>query len=196
MGALEVAHQAGVYHLDLKSDNILLTRAGRVILIDFGAAKQGTSKTGTQSTRAFTEAYAPPEIIARKSVGAESDIFELGMMLHEMIAGTLLEPALSRMMATKLSRMMGTNWKPSLAEPWQSLVEKTLPLEKEERPSSVGQWWSDAVSGKSGPSPAPTIVSPPPKVSSSGDVRTLRGDFVLPELKAQRMVWRLGRRRS
>ncbi|MBC6479433.1 MAG: protein kinase [Hormoscilla sp. GM7CHS1pb] len=185
VGALEVAHQAGVYHLDLKPDNILLTQAGRVVLIDFGAAKQETGMTGTQSTRAFTEAYAPPEIIVRKSVGAESDIFELGMMLHEMIAGTLPEPA--------LSRMMGTNWEPSLAEPWQSLVEKALPLEKEERPSSVRQWWSDAVSGKSGPSPAPTIVSLPPKVSSSGGVRTLRGYFVLPELKAQGMVRRLGR---
>ncbi len=183
--ALEIAHQAGVYHLDLKPDNILLTPAGRVVLIDFGAAKQETGMTGTQSTRAFTETYAPPEIIARKSVGAESDIFELGMMLHEMIAGTLPEPV--------LSRMMGTNWEPSLAEPWQSLVEKALPLEKEERPSSVEQWWGDAVSGKSGPSPAPTIPSPPPRVSSSGDVRTLRGYFVLPELKAQGMVRRLGR---
>jgi len=187
VGALEVAHQAGVYHLDLKPDNILLTQAGRVVLIDFGAAKQETGMTGTQSTRAFTEAYAPPETIARKSVGAESDIFELGMMLHEMIAGTLPEPA--------LSRMMGTNWEPSLAEPWQSLVEKALPLENEERPSSVGQWWSDAVSGKSGPSPAPTIPSPPPRVSSPGDVRTLRGYFVLPEMKAQGMVRRLGRRK-
>ncbi len=183
--ALEIAHQAEVYHLDLKPDNILLTPAGRVVLIDFGAAKQGTGMTRTQSTRAFTETYAPPEIIARKSVGAESDIFELGMMLHEMIAGTLPEPA--------LSRMMGTNWEPSLAEPWQSLVEKALPLEKEERPSSVGQWWGDAVSGKSGPSPAPTIPSPPPRVSFSGDVRTLRGYFVLSKLKAQGMVRRLGR---
>ncbi|MBC6480767.1 MAG: serine/threonine protein kinase [Hormoscilla sp. GM7CHS1pb] len=199
VGALEVVHQAGVYHLDLKPDNILLTRTGRVVLVDFGAAKQETGMTRTQSTRAFTEAYAPPEMIARKSVGAESDIFELGMMLHEMIAGTLPEPA--------LSRMMGTNWQPSLAEPWQSLVEKALPLEKEERPSEVGEWWSDAVSGKTGPSPAPTIPSPsptgsspaptisspPPRVFSSGDVRTLRGYFVLPELKAQGMVRGLGR---
>ena len=164
--ALEVAHQAGVYHLDLKPDNILLTQAGRVVLIDFGAAKQETGMTRTQST--FTETYAPPEIIARQSVGAESDIFELGMMLHEMIAGTLPEPALSR-----------TNWEPSLAEPWQSLVKKALPLEKEERPSSVGQWWADAVSALS--------------VSSPRDVRTWQGYFVLPELKAQGMMRRLGR---
>jgi len=177
VGALEVVHQAGVYHLDLKPDNILLTPAGRVVLIDFGAAKQETGMT--QSTRAFTETYAPPEMIARNSVGAESDIFELGMMLHEMIAGTLPEPA--------WSRMMGTSWEPSLAEPWQSLVEKALPLEKEERPSSVGQWW------KTGHSPAPTIVWPPLRVYLPRDVRTLRGHFVLPELKAQRMVRRLGR---
>jgi len=145
----------------------LLTPAGRVVLIDFGAAKQETGMT--QSTRAFTETYAPPEIITRKSVGAESDIFELGMMLHEMIAGTLPEQA--------LSRMMGTNWEPSLAEPWQSLVKKALPLEKEERPSSVGQWWGDAVSALS--------------VSSPRDVKTWRGHFVLPQMKAQGMVWQL-----
>jgi serine/threonine protein kinase len=133
--ALAVVHGAGVYHLDIKPDNILLTPEGRVVLIDFGAAKQATSTNQAQSTRAFTLNYAPPELQAPdKPIGAYSDIFELGMMLHEMLTGTLPEPA--------LGRMIGGNWQANLSEPWQSLVTAALHLSPNERPENIQQWWT------------------------------------------------------
>jgi serine/threonine protein kinase len=136
VAALQAVHDAGVYHLDIKPENILLSQDSRAVLVDFGAAKQESGSRSTKSsTRSFTEAYAPPELIGGNPVGAESDIFELGMVLYEMLTGTRPEPALSRV-------LMGDNWKPAgVAEPWQSLVAAALVLPKEKRPSSVRKWW-------------------------------------------------------
>ena len=129
--ALAAVHKEGIYHLDLSPDNVLLTPEGRVVLVDFGAAKQGL---GSQSTQAFKMDYAPLEVIAGKDIGPESDIFELGMMVYEMLTGELPDPA--------LGRLMKDTWKPSgLEEPWVSLVTSALKFHKEERPHSVRDWW-------------------------------------------------------
>ncbi|WP_354634726.1 tetratricopeptide repeat protein [Planktothricoides raciborskii] len=142
--ALALTHGAGVYHLDIKPDNILLTPEGRVILIDFGAAKQTNTTNQTHSTRAFTPNYAPMEIqVPGQVVGPESDIFELGMMLHEMLTGTLPEPA--------LGRMIGKNWQANLSEPWQSIVTAALHLSQEERPKNIQQWWTIKPASNSAP---------------------------------------------
>nr|WP_238360728.1 right-handed parallel beta-helix repeat-containing protein [Iningainema tapete] len=137
--ALEAVHQAGVYHLDLKPDNVLLSGNERVVLIDFGAAaRQGLS---SHSTRAYTETYAAPEVIAGRDIGPESDIFELGMMLHEMLTGERPLPA--------LSRLLQDTWQPKLAQPWQRLIQAALPLGGDERPNNVRQWWQGTVVSQS-----------------------------------------------
>ncbi|MCT7989947.1 protein kinase domain-containing protein [Laspinema olomoucense] len=196
VSALAATHQAGVYHLDLKPDNILLTPEGRIVLIDFGAAKQESAAIGpTRSTRAFTPDYAPPELIGNQAIGPESDIFELGMLLHQMLTGTLPPPA--------LSRLMGEPWEPQLEEPWQTLVASALPLQKNQRPNNISEWWKTAASkvNSSGnmssakPSVPNPVINPPPKsesVAGKGAV-ALRGYFVLPELQKQGMVRRFGR---
>ncbi|MCT7963843.1 protein kinase, partial [Laspinema sp. D1] len=201
VSALAATHQAGVYHLDLKPDNILLTPEGRIVLIDFGAAKQESAAIGpTRSTRAFTPDYAPPELIGNQAIGPESDIFELGMLLHQMLTGTLPPPA--------LSRLMGEPWEPQLEEPWQSLVASALPLQKNQRPNNISEWWKTAASQanssgnmRSAKQPLPKPQVPPPilkplPTSASGPGKgavDLRGYFILPELQAQGMVRRLGR---
>jgi Protein kinase domain len=130
-------HQEGVYHLDLKPDNIMLTSDGRIVLIDFGAARQDMSSLmSTQkksTTSAFTMEYAPPELLGGQPAGAATDLFELSMILHEMLTGVRPEAA--------LNRLLRDNWAPSLSEPWQGMVTGSLRLRPEERPQQVKQWW-------------------------------------------------------
>ena len=95
VSALEAVHARGVYHLDIKPDNILIRPDGRAVLVDFGASKQGL---GTRSTQSFTLEYAAPEIIAGDAdVGPASDLFELGMVVHEMLTGERPPSALTRL---------------------------------------------------------------------------------------------------
>ncbi len=128
--ALNSLHKQGVYHLDIKPDNILITPDHRVVLIDFGASRQGLGGT---TTLAFTPDYAAPELLAGRPVGPETDLFELGMMIHELLTGQLPPPA--------MSRMMQQDWIPALEAPWQDLVAVALQVNRANRPQDVAAWW-------------------------------------------------------
>jgi tetratricopeptide (TPR) repeat protein/tRNA A-37 threonylcarbamoyl transferase component Bud32 len=86
------AHSHAIIHRDLKPSNILVTRDGRIKLLDFGIAKQmdlvnrGNNAT-TAGLRLFTPAYAAPELQSENDVGVFTDIYSLGVILYELLAG-------------------------------------------------------------------------------------------------------------
>jgi serine/threonine protein kinase len=131
VSALEAIHSQGIYHLDISPDNIQLKKAGQVVLIDFGAARQGLSSS---TTRAFKLAYAAPEVLAGTHVGPQSDLFELAMMTGEMLSGVLPPSVLERMAGVTLNLS-------ALDEGWRNLLNVALRMEIEGRPASVESWW-------------------------------------------------------
>ncbi len=143
VNALDTIHQAGIYHLDIKPDNIMVTSQGRIVLIDFGSAKQAATGT-SRSTGSFTEDYAPPEVMSRRdNVGAESDIFELGMMFYELLTGKRPPKAEDRLRQQFLDGE--PPWKAErVPSPWKELIEQAVELKKENRPKSVKEWWKQA----------------------------------------------------
>ena len=90
--ALEAAHQAGVVHRDLKPANVMIDRSGEPIVMDFGLAwmVHETDARVTQSGAIIgTPAYMSPEQAEGDpdQIGAASDIYSLGAMLYELLAG-------------------------------------------------------------------------------------------------------------
>ena len=91
---LSAAHAAGVVHRDIKSSNIMLSedRAGKPVakLMDFGLAQvTGASKLTRVDTRVGTTAYMSPEQALGDPVDARTDLWSLGVVLHEMVVGEL-----------------------------------------------------------------------------------------------------------
>jgi len=85
---LSEAHSHGIVHRDLKPANIMITRAGRVKIVDFGLAKllDEVSHTKTGATLG-TVAYMSPEQAKGSDVDGRTDIWALGVVLYEMLTG-------------------------------------------------------------------------------------------------------------
>ena len=90
LDALKSIHDAGIWHLDLKPANIMLTKEGKVKLIDFGASKQLNAQKGgatTSTAISYTNGYAPREQMEQNydKFGPWTDIQALGATLYNLL---------------------------------------------------------------------------------------------------------------
>ena len=91
LDGLQALHQAKLLHLDIKPDNILKTKYGEPLLIDFGGAKVDVSQQSrdvrSHSSMVATDGFAPPEQYATKAQQtAATDLYALGMTLYALMA--------------------------------------------------------------------------------------------------------------
>jgi len=89
--ALKVVHAAGIVHRDLKPSNLMLTDDNRIALIDFGSARARvvSSDITSPDLRTGTPYYMCPEQISGTDPDERGDLYSLGVVLFEMLAGTL-----------------------------------------------------------------------------------------------------------
>jgi serine/threonine protein kinase/tetratricopeptide (TPR) repeat protein len=117
--AVQYAHSQAIIHRDLKPSNILVKKDGTVKLLDFGIAKQLESlDEAGDSTRTalrfMTPAYAAPEQLQGGRAGTRSDVYSLGVVLYELLAGRLpFDLSKKTPGETELAIMHGEPEKPS-----------------------------------------------------------------------------------
>ncbi len=87
---LQAAHQKGIVHRDIKSGNVMLTKSGQVKIMDFGLAKVKWSVLVTrEGTTVGTAAYMSPEQARGDKVDHRSDLWSMGVIFYQMLAGRL-----------------------------------------------------------------------------------------------------------
>jgi eukaryotic-like serine/threonine-protein kinase len=82
--ALAAAHDVGVLHRDVKAANVVITPDDRVVLMDFGSARQ---RDDDRARAAGTPLYVAPEVLDGGESTAASDVYSLGVLLHHMVTG-------------------------------------------------------------------------------------------------------------
>lgn len=154
--ALAAAHERGVLHCDLKPENIMLTPAGRVKVLDFGVAKrlpsndQGSLAQTTDSDPgklSGTPAYMSPEILLMRPPDARADIFSLGVVFYETLTGR--HPFLATGFVATSDRILHetppplTNFNPQVSRALDGVIAKMLAKIPEERYPSAAELLSD-----------------------------------------------------
>jgi Tol biopolymer transport system component len=139
--ALAEAHAHGIVHRDLKPGNIVLTRHG-IKVLDFGIAKM-ISQTDLTATSVVlgTPAYMAPEQVQGANADSRTDLYALGLVLYEMIRGTLPVPGAS--LGLMLSQGSAVPIDPpckagtKFASPLNTLILGLLQREPDRRPQSA-----------------------------------------------------------
>ncbi len=158
-GALAYAHSEGIVHRDVKPSNIML-EAGHAVLTDFGVAYAVAEAGGERITRAGsamgTPAYMSPEqATGEHSLDGRSDVYSLGCVLYEMLAGdppfTGSTPAavLARQVQGRVPslRVVRPNLPPALAKVVEKALEK-VPADRYQTAAEFGSALGGALTGE------------------------------------------------
>ena len=89
LAAVAFAHRAGIVHRDIKPQNVMLDREGNVKVMDFGIARAGDSGMTEAGSILGTAQYLAPEQARGLQVDARSDLYSVGIVLYEMLTGTV-----------------------------------------------------------------------------------------------------------
>ena len=148
--ALEFAHQRGVVHRDIKPANIMVLDGDHVKIMDFGIARTRVSAVETQVGVVLgSPKYMSPEQVVGKRVDHRSDIFSLGVMLFEMVAG--IAPYTGNDLAEVMYAVVNSRearpsqFNPAAPELLDLIVAKALQKDVAARYQSAGEIAADLV---------------------------------------------------
>ncbi len=147
--ALGFAHAKGFVHRDIKPDNIMIDREGRVKVMDFGLARRTTLDTRMTQTGMYvgTPEYSSPEQCETLDLDGRTDIYSLGAVLYEMLAGTVPHKAetpyaLFNKICTE-PHVAIQELNPRLPDNIAAIVDRMLAKDREERYQSTDELISD-----------------------------------------------------
>jgi serine/threonine-protein kinase len=187
LGALDAAGSRGVLHRDLKAENVMLTPAGRAMVLDFGLAKLSAPEPGAPGTAGIVGTYRAmsPEQANGLPLDPRSDLFSLGVLLYE--AATGISPFQGGTAVETLTKVCThlqapvRELAPAVPEPLSALIDALLEKDADRRPRDAREALARIEGGTASPPPetAKTVTMAPclpePDPGKPGSVTPYRG---------------------
>jgi predicted Ser/Thr protein kinase len=165
--ALEYAHSHGLVHRDIKPENVMILPTGQIKITDFGLARLTSSPHLTQSGLiSGTPSYMAPEQIQGQQLDGRTDIFALGCVMYEMIAGQ--PPFVGNNIGTVLYRIMNEDPAPSerldniAPQMLKNIVLRALSKNRDQRYQTCAEIAQDLMQCKQVGEAVGMIQPPPP----------------------------------
>jgi serine/threonine-protein kinase len=173
LGALGEAHRIGILHRDVKPSNVLLDGGGAARLADFGAAHLREAGATVTAAEIGSAGYMAPEQRDGRRACVQSDVYAVGVLLHEMLTGA--KPSAAGATLAALARAH-----PDLGAAHAALLERMLALEASHRPASAHEARL-AVAALPWPSDRPRAPVPTaPAQAAPTDARADAGERLAP----------------
>ena len=138
-------YEHGALHLDLKPSNVLITKSNKAMVIDYGISKGSTEK---RKVREHTKMYcAPEQLDAEKDLDKRTDIYSLGLLMHQMLCGSSPYTANSneeledKVKYKKTKRMVDIY--PAITQEYQEIVDKATQKQPDLRYQTCGEFLED-----------------------------------------------------
>jgi WD40 repeat protein/DNA-binding SARP family transcriptional activator len=202
--ALAVAHRHGIAHLDLKPDNILLDDDGQAYLADFGIARALTETPSAAEDEGLSGSleYVSPEQLKGEAVTPRADLYGLGLVIYEMVAGRhpFSGQTPSDLIASHLQTPVPDlrTLRPDLPEGLNRVVQRATAKDPADRYADVlalAADWRRAVLGEAAPAAAAAEAELPPALNPYKGLRAFEeadtADFFGREALVQQLVSRL-----
>jgi len=147
--ALEVVHKTGMLHRDIKPDNILVTPDDKVVLIDFGSAREFAEGTISHSV-ILTPGYAPPEqYSSRAHRGPFTDIYSVGATMYFCLTGQKPDSAPDRTQpGMDDSLQLASHFNSSISKELDSIISNALQINAKHRYASADLMFNELLGVK------------------------------------------------
>lgn len=165
--ALQAVHAVGLLHRDIAPDNIVVTQAGRCVVVDFGAAREFAANASHLMTKVLKEGYAPLEQYGEKGrFGPPLDVYGLAATLYHLLTGQRPVSAPDRAVGVVLASPRDV--RSSISEPLSSFVMRAMAVKAADRPQTMKAFLAQlqAAQRSGAKAPVSTRVAPTQPVAA------------------------------